>query len=256
VGWFHSAGIEMVMTVIMVIAALNFSRHFLAFRSLSLKPYKSDSEGKAVLILIGSSIGLVTMALWLSGTYTGFAQALRHAMFNVVSIATTAGFVTENYETWPAFIPVWLLFMSCITCSTGSTGGGIKMFRTLLLVRHARRELNLLVHPSAVIPIRIGGVAIPDRVAYSVLAFIFLYFGTILVLTFAMLATGLDLVSSFSAIVGSVNSVGPGLGEVGPTVNFEPLTDLQTWICTAAMLIGRLEIFSVLVLFTATFWRR
>jgi trk system potassium uptake protein TrkH len=256
IGYFNNAGIELVMAVIMVIAALNFSRHFLAFRNLSLKPYKSDSEGKAVLILLGSSVALVTLALWWGGTYPDFAQALRHSMFNVISIATTAGFVTENYETWPAFIPVWLLFMSCITSSTGSTGGGIKMFRTLLLVRQARRELKLLVHPSAVIPIRIGGVAIPDRVAYSVLAFIFLYFGTILVLTFAMLATGLDLVSSFSAIVGSVNSVGPGLGEVGPSVNFEPLTDLQTWICTLAMLIGRLEIFSVLVLFTPTFWRK
>jgi trk/ktr system potassium uptake protein len=256
VGWFNNAGIELVLVVIMVIAALNFSRHFLAFRNLTLKPYKRDTEAKAALILLGISVGLVTLVLWWSGTYPGFAQAFRHSLFNVVSIATTAGFVTENYETWPAFIPVWLLFLSCITSNTGSTGGGIKMFRTLLLVRQARRELKLLVHPSAVIPIRIGGVAIPDRVAYSVLAFIFLYFGTILVLTFAMLATGLDLVSSFSAIVCSVNSVGPGLGEVGPSVTFEPLSDVQTWICTLAMLTGRLEIFSVLVLFTATFWRR
>jgi trk system potassium uptake protein TrkH len=130
------------------------------------------------------------------------------------------------------------------------------MFRTLLLVRQARRELKLLVHPSAVIPIRIGGIAIPDRVAYSVLAFIFLYFGTIVVLTFAMLATGLDLVSSFSAILGSVNNVGPGLNEVGPSMNFARLSETQTWICAGAMIIGRLEIFSVLVLFTATFWRR
>jgi len=256
VGFFNSSAIELVLVVIMVIASLNFSRHFLAFRNLTLKPYKSDSEGKAVLIVLGASVLVVTMMLWLGGTYPGFAQALRHSLFNVVSIATTTGFVTENYEHWPAFIPVWMLFLSCITCSTGSTGGGIKMFRTLMLVRHARRELKLLVHPSAVIPIRIGGVAIPDRVAYSVLAFIFLYFGAILVLTFAMLATGLDLVSSFSAIVGSVNSVGPGLGEVGPATNFAPLSDIQTWICSAAMLIGRLEIFSVLVLFTATFWRR
>jgi trk system potassium uptake protein len=256
VGWFNNAGIELVLVVIMVVAALNFSRHFLAFRNLSLKPYKRDTEAKAALILLAISVGVVTLVLWWSGTYPGFAQAFRHSLFNVVSIATTAGFVTENYETWPAFIPVWLLFLSCITSNTGSTGGGIKMFRTLLLVRQARRELKLLVHPSAVIPIRIGGVAIPDRVAYSVLAFIFLYFGTILVLTFAMLATGLDLVSSFSAIVCSVNSVGPGLGEVGPSVTFEPLSDLQTWICTLAMLTGRLEIFSVLVLFTATFWRR
>ena len=186
----------------MIVGAINFSRHFLAFRNLSLQPYKSDSEGKAVLIVLGSSVALVTMLLWLSGTYPGFAESLRHSFFNVISIATTTGFVTENYETWPAFIPVWMLFLSCITCSTGSTGGGIKMFRTLLLVRQARRELKLLVHPSAIIPIRIGGMAIPDRVAYSVLAFIFLYFGTILVLTFAMLATGLDLVTAFSAMVG------------------------------------------------------
>jgi trk system potassium uptake protein TrkH len=256
VGFFNSESIEIVLIALMTIGALNFSRHFLAFRNLSLKPYKQDSEAKAVLIVLGGSIVLVTAMLWSTGTYPGFAQALRHAMFNTVSVATTAGFVTENYEQWPAFIPVWLLFLSCITCSTGSTGGGIKMFRTLMLVRQAKRELKLLVHPSAVIPIRIGGVAISDRVAYSVLAFIFLYFGIILVLTFAMLATGLDLVSSFSAIVSSVNSMGPGLGQVGPATTFQPLSDLQTWICTLAMLIGRLEIFSVLVLFTPTFWRR
>ena len=256
VGFFDSTAIELVLTVIMVIGAINFSRHFLAFRNLSFKPYKSDSEGKAVLIVLGSSVVLVTMVLWLGDTYSGFAETLRHALFNVVSIATTTGFVTENYETWPTFIPVWIIFMSCITCSTGSTGGGIKMFRTLLLVRQARRELKLLVHPSAVIPIRIGGVAVSDRVAYSVLAFIFLYFGTILVLTFAMLATGLDLVTAFSAVVASINNLGPGMAEVGPVLNFEPLTHTQTWLCTAAMIIGRLEIFSVLVLFTATFWRR
>ena len=256
VGYFSSSAIEVVLAIIMIIGAINFSRHFLAFRNLSFKPYKSDSEGKAVLIVLGSSVLLVTMVLWLTNTYDGFAEALRHSFFNVISIATTTGFVTENYETWPAFVPAWILFLSCITCSTGSTGGGIKMFRTLLLVRQARRELKLLVHPSAIIPIRIGGVAIPERVIYSVLAFIFLYFGTILVLTFAMLATGVDLVTAFTAIVSSVNNLGPGMGEVGPSVNFEPLTHTQTWICSLAMLIGRLEIFSVLVLFTATFWRR
>ena len=256
VGYFNSFAIELVLVVIMVVAALNFSRHFLAFRSLSLKPYKSDSEGKAVLTVLTGSVALVSVLLWIDGTYPTMTEGLRHSMFNVVSIATTTGFVTEDYEKWPAFLPVWLLFLSCITCSTGSTGGGIKMFRTLLLVRQARRELKLLVHPSAVIPIRIGGSAIPERVVYSVLAFIFLYFGTVLVLTFALLATGLDLVSSFSAVVGSINNVGPGLGAVGPSTNFSGLTDAQTWICTLAMLIGRLEIFSVLVLFTATFWRK
>ena len=256
IGFFSSRAIELVLAVIMVVGAINFSRHFLAFRSLSLRPYRKDSEGKAVIIVLGSSIVLVTMVLWLNDTYTGFADSLRHSLFNVISIATTTGFVTENYETWPGFVPVWMLFLSCITCSTGSTGGGIKMFRTLLLVRQARRELKLLVHPSAVIPIRIAGMPIPDRLAYSVLAFIFLYFGVILVLTFVMLATGLDMVTAFSAIVASINNLGPGMAGVGPAVNFEPLTHIQTWICSLAMIIGRLEIFSVLVLFTATFWRR
>ena len=107
--------------------------------------------------MLGTSVVLVAMLLWLDGTYPIFGDGLRHSAFNVVSIATTTGFVTEDYEKWPAFLPVWLLFLSCITCSTGSTGGGIKMFRTLLLVRQARRELKLLVHPSAVMPIRIGG---------------------------------------------------------------------------------------------------
>jgi trk system potassium uptake protein TrkH len=256
VGYFDSFAIELVLIVIMVVAALNFSRHFLAFRSLSFKPYRTDSEGKAVLIVLAGSVFLVSTLLWVDGAYPSEMEGFRHSVFNVVSIATTTGFVTEDYEKWPAFLPVWLLFLSCITCSTGSTGGGIKMFRTLLLVRQARRELKLLVHPSAMIPIRIGGHAIPDRVAYSVLAFIFLYFGTSLVFTFALLATGLDLVSALSAAVGSMNNLGPGLGAVGPSTNFSSLSDSQTWICTVAMLIGRLEIFSVLVLFTAHFWRK
>jgi len=256
VGFFESFAVELVLIVIMVVAALNFSRHFLAFRSMSFKPYATDSEGKAVLIVLGGSVALVSALLWIDGTYPTMGEGFRHSMFNVVSIATTTGFVTEDYEKWPAFLPVWLLYLSCITCSTGSTGGGIKMFRTLLLIRQARRELKLLVHPSAVLPIRIGGQAIPERVVYSVLAFIFLYFGAVLVLTFAQLATGLDLVSSFSAVVGSINNVGPGLGAVGPSTNFSALNNTQTWICTIAMLVGRLEIFSVLVLFTGHFWRK
>jgi trk system potassium uptake protein len=256
VGAFHSGAIEVVLIVIMLIGATNFSRHFLAMRNLSLRPYERDSEGKAVLILLGTSVAFVTTVLWIDGEYAGFGDSLRHAAFSVVSVATTAGFVTENYEVWPAFIPVWLLFLSCITCSTGSTGSGIKMFRTLLLVRHARRELKQLVHPSAVVPIRIGGQAVPDRIVYSVLAFIFLYFITMVVLTFAMLATGLDFLSSFSAVVASVNNMGPALGTVGPSTNFAGLSDAQTWICSVAMVLGRLEITSVVVLFTATFWRK
>ncbi|MEO8062501.1 MAG: potassium transporter TrkG [Pseudomonadota bacterium] len=256
INYFDSAGVEFVLILIMLLASLNFARHFSAFRTLSLRPYYRDSEGKAIFVTLGISVCVVTATLWFGHQYSGFAAALRHGAFAVVSIATTTGFVTEDYEKWAGFIAPLLLLLSCITCSTGSTGGGIKMFRTLLLARHARRELKQLVHPSAIIPIRIGGHAVADRIMYAVLAFIFLYFMTVVVLTFALLVTGLDLVASFSAVVASINNMGPGMGAIGPSHNFSVLSDAQTWICTLAMLLGRLEIFSVLVLFTPTFWRK
>ena len=256
VGWFDSLAIELILIVLMLAASMNFARHFVAIRRLTLKPYTKDSEAKALLVMLGFSILLIAALLVARGTYPDFGTALRHAAFNVVSVASTTGFVSQNYELWPVFAPVWMLFLSCIVCSTGSTGGGIKMFRTLLLARQASREMKQLVHPSAVLPIRIGGQVIPDRIAASVLAFIFLYFQTIAVLTFALLLSGMPLVPALTSIVASVNNLGPGLGPTGPAGNYQSLTDLQTWICTVAMLLGRLEIFSVLVLFTAAFWRK
>jgi trk system potassium uptake protein TrkH len=256
VGAFDSVAIEMVLIVLMMVATLNFSRHFMALRNRSLEPYRRDSEAKAILVLIGASVVAIALLLALRGTYPTFLESLRHSAFNVVSVASTTGFVSQDFGIWPIFAPVWMLFLSCIVCSTGSTGGGIKMFRTLLLARQAQREMKLLVHPSAVIPIRIGGQVVPDRIAYSVLAFIFLYFQTIAVLTFALLLTGLPLVEAFTSVVASVNNMGPGIGQTGPAGNYQGLTDLQTWICTVAMLLGRLEIFSVLILFTAAFWRK
>lgn len=256
IGYFDSPVIEFVLMALMVFSCLNFSRHFMAVKRLSLVPYLRDPEARAIFVLIiASTIGL-TMLLVHSGTFPGFGTALRHASFAVVSIGTTTGFVTENYEIWPIFAPVWLLVLSCMLCSTGSTGGGIKMFRALLLVRQAGREMQVLVHPRAVMPVRIGGIVMPERIIYSVLAFIFLYFVTAVVLTLAMLLTGLDLVSSFACVVASLNNLGPGLGEGGPATNFGAFTGPQTWILSIAMLLGRLEIFSVLVLFTPWFWRR
>jgi trk system potassium uptake protein TrkH len=256
IGAFDSAVIEIVLIVLMLVATLNFSRHFMALRNRSLDPYRRDSEAKAILVLVGASVVAIALLLTLRGTYPTFLEALRHSAFNVVSVASTTGFVSQDFGLWPIFAPVWMLFLSCIVCSTGSTGGGIKMFRTLLLARQAQREMKLLVHPSAVIPIRIGDHIVQDRIAYSVLAFIFLYFQTIAVLTFALLLTGMPLVDAFTSVVSSVNNLGPGIGQTGPAGNYQGLTDTQTWICTFAMLLGRLEIFSVLILFTAAFWRK
>jgi trk system potassium uptake protein TrkH len=256
IGAFDSAAIEIVLIVLMLVATLNFSRHFMALRNRSLDPYRRDSEAKAILVLVGASVVAIALLLTLRGTYPTFLEALRHSAFNVVSVASTTGFVSQDFGLWPIFAPVWMLFLSCIVCSTGSTGGGIKMFRTLLLARQAQREMKLLVHPSAVIPIRIGDHIVQDRIAYSVLAFIFLYFQTIAVLTFALLLTGMPLVDAFTSVVSSVNNLGPGIGQTGPAGNYQGLTDTQTWICTFAMLLGRLEIFSVLILFTVAFWRK
>ena len=256
VGHFDSAVIELVMIVLMLTAALNFARHFTAVRTRSLMSYRQDPEVKAVLSIIGASVIAVAVVLKVHGEYESVLESLRHAAFAVVSVATTSGFAAEAYDSWPLFAPVWMLFLSCIVCSTGSTGGGIKMFRSLMLLQQARREMKQIVHPSAVIPIRVGDQVIPERIVASVLAFIFLYFQTIAVLTFLMLLSGMDFIPAFSAVVASVNNLGPGLGSVGPMGNFQGLTDFQTWICTVGMILGRLEILSVLVLFSAAFWRK
>jgi trk system potassium uptake protein TrkH len=256
VGAWDSPLIEFVIICGMVLASMNFARHFIAIRRLTLEPYRKDAEVRALLLALGLSVAFITVLLVAHGTYDSFPTALRHAAFNVISIASTTGLVTQNYELWPAFAPIWMIFLSCVVCSTGSTGGGIKMFRSLLLARQAAREMKLLVHPSAIIPVRIGGQVIPDRIAYSVLAFIFLYFQTIAVLTFLLLLSGMDFVPALTSIVASVNNMGPGLGPTGPAGNFQSLTDFQTWVCTLAMLLGRLEIFSLLILFTAAFWRK
>jgi trk system potassium uptake protein TrkH len=235
---------------------MNFSRHFIAWQQKSLRTYRDDVEARTMLAVIGLSTLGLALLIWHQGVYADFWTSLRHVAFNLVSIATDCGFVSQDYAAWPMFAPMWILMLSCYCANTGSTGGGIKMVRTLVLFQQAKRELYLLVHPSAVAPVRIGGQVVQNRVVFAVLAFVVLYFGTVVVLTFALLLTGLDFVSSFSAIIACINNAGPGLGEVGPASNFQGLTDLQTWICSAAMLLGRLEIFSVLVLFTPALWRK
>ncbi len=256
VRYFDSPAIELTLAALMIIASLSFARHFVALRRLTLAPYRRDPEVKAILTLLAASVLGIALLLARERIYPTFGASLRHALFNVVSIATTSGLVSDDYTKWPLPAPFWMLFLSCILCSTGSAGGGIKMFRTLLLSREAARELKLLVHPSAVAPVRIGGRLISDRVSNSVLAFVFLYFMTAALLTFALLATGLDFESSFGAIVALINNTGPGLGVVGPFRTYHSLSAIQAWICTLAMLLGRLEIFSVLVLLTPAFWRK
>jgi len=256
VGYYDSPAIELTLVALMLIASLNFARHFIALRRLSLQTYRVDPEARAIfLILSVSVVGIAALLSW-HGVYPGFMTALRHSIFNVVSQATTSGLTSQDYQEWPVFAPYWMLFLSCIVCSTGSTGGGIKMFRTLLLSRQAGRELKLLVHPAAMAPVRIGGRPIPDSVGHAVLAFIFLYFMTVVFFTFALLLTGLGFDAALSASVASINNTAHGFGPPGEVHSFHGLTAAQTWLCTAAMLLGRLEIFSVIVLCTPAYWRK
>jgi trk system potassium uptake protein TrkH len=256
IGWFNSPLIEFVMIVFMLLASINFSTHFMALRRGEFSAYRRDPEARWVFVWLGASLAVVTLAVWLPGIYPDLLSTFRHVTFNVVALATTSGFMTQDYAQWPIFAPMWMLFLSCVIASTGSTGGGIKLFRALIMIKQAFREMFVLVHPSAVAPLKIAGQVIPNRVIYSVLAFVFVYFMTVLLLTFTLLASGMDFISAFTATIASVNNAGPGLGTVGPASNYASLTDFQTWVCVLAMLLGRIEIFTFLILFTRSFWRK
>jgi trk system potassium uptake protein TrkH len=256
VGQFNSPLIEGILILFMMIAGINFATHFVVWRGRSLRAYWHDAEAKAFVGLIAASIVVCALYLWKMDTYDDLGEALRHVAFNLVSIATDCGFASVDYDKWPIFVPLWMLFLSCASVSSGSTGGGIKMIRTLILIKQSFRELEKLIHPNVVNPIRIGGSVIPANITGAVLGFIFLYALVVGELTFFLVASGLDFVSAFTAIIACINNAGPGLNVVGPAQNYQALTDFQTWICSLAMLAGRLEIFSLVVLFTPHFWRK
>ena len=256
IGHFNSLPIELVLTIFQILAAMNFATHYLAWSQRGLLAYFRDAEAKAVLGVLAASCAGIALFLFLRGAFPDFPTALRHSFFNVVSIAVDSGLHTEDYSRWPIFAPMWMMFLSCIVASSGSTGGGIKMIRTLVLAKQAHRELNMLVHPNMVRPLKVGGTVIANRVVFAVLAFVFLYFMSLVSLIFVQLASGLDFLTSLSSILACINNAGPGLGLVGPGSNYGILTDFQTWVCSAAMLLGRLEVFTILVLFTPTLWRK
>ncbi|WP_201096147.1 TrkH family potassium uptake protein [Thiocystis minor] len=256
VGAFDSPAIEAVLIGFMVLAALNFATHFTVWRERSFRPYWRDAEVKGVLsVLLVSCLGCAAY-LWLGEVYASFWTALRHVSFNLVSIATDCGFVSTDYALWPTFVPFWMLFLSAITASSGSTGGGIKMIRTLILIRQSGRELTRLLHPALAAPVTVGGMAVPNSVVVAILGFIFLYFMSIVAMTFLLIFGGLDFISAFTAVIACINNAGPGLGVVGPATNYGSLTDFETWVLSVTMLLGRLEVFSLLILFTPMFWRK
>jgi trk system potassium uptake protein TrkH len=256
IGYFNSPLIEFVLILFMLAAAMNFATHFTALRRADPGAYRRDPEARWVLIWLGFSVLLLSLVIHAQGLFPTAGEAVRHVAFSTVTMATTTGFVTTDFSLWPVFASMWMLFLSCVIPSTGSTGGGIKMFRALIMIKQFYREMFVLVHPAAVAPLKIAGNVVSNRVVNSVLAFVFVYFMTVVVLVFALLATGMDFISAFTGTIASINNAGPGLGQVGPATNYGSLSDLQTWIFSLAMFMGRIELFTFLILFTPSFWRK
>lgn len=255
-GYFDSAALETVAVAFMLVAGVNFSTHFLAFRSRTLAPYRHDPEVLAFFLVLLASCWGIAAYLWWNGTYGDLLTAARYATFNVVSIATTTGFASTDYNAWPLFAPLWMLGLCAFASCSGSTGGGIKMIRAQLLWLNSVRLLKNLVHPRAYFAVKLRQRTIPNEVIFGMAAFMVIFGATTTGAVLLLAATGLDFVSAATAAIACITNTGPGLGVVGPAGNYASLTDFQKWVCTAAMLLGRLELLTLLVLFSPAFWRR
>jgi trk system potassium uptake protein len=246
--------IEAVAIVFMFIGGVNFSLHFLAWRHRRFMDYFRDPEFKVYVRILIFSVLLYTLVLWLTRFTGGPGEALRLALFQAVSMQTTSGFVTDSFALWPGALPVLLVLSSFIGGCAGSTSGGMKVVRWLLMWKQGHREVTQLVHPSAELPVKLGKKPIDMRIVQAVWGFFAAYVVAFGVLMVALIALGEDQVTAFSAIAACMTNTGTGLGEVA--TNFTSLSDVAKWICVLAMLLGRLEVFPLLVLISPTFWRR
>ena len=254
--YFDSPAIEFVAVVFMLVAGVNFGTHFLAFRGRSLAPYRRDPEVLAFFAVLLLSCWGIAGYLRLTGAYPDLGTAARYATFNVVSIATTTGYASTDYARWPIFAPLWMLVLCLFASCSGSTGGGIKMIRAQLMWRNSLRLFTTLIHPQAQTVVKLRGRSIPNNVVFGMLAFMAMFGSTGLLAMLLLTATGLDFVSAATAAVACITNTGPGLGIVGPAGNYASLTHLQKWVLTATMLLGRLELFTLIIVFTPAFWRR
>ena len=255
IAFFDSPAIEAVLIAATLLGAVNFASHFAMAREKSPKPYWRDEEARAMLTILAASIAAASVYMWQQGYYTPL-EALRYVGFNFVSIGLANGFANADFSTWPLLVTLWMFFLSNVLANTGSMGGGIKMARALVLAKFSLREVSLLLHPNAVRTVKLNRRSISDRTAMAVMAFIFVYFMTVVIFTLGLLASGMDFITALSATIACITNAGPGLGAVGPADNYGALSDLQKWMCAAVMLLGRLEIFTVFILFTPDYWKK
>ena len=247
--------VQAIAIVFMLLAGMNFALHFFAWRARSVRVYLLDSEVKMYLLVLLIASVITTLFLYFNNQqFNTIGSALHHGVFQTVSIGTTTGFSTTSYWNWPSFVPVMLLFISFIGGCAGSTGGGIKVIRFMILVKQGLREIIRLIHPNATIPIKVGEKAMPSRVLEAVWGFFAAYVAAFSIILLCLMFTGLDQQTAFSAVAACMNNLGPGLGKVG--ANYAEVNDVAKWILGFAMLLGRLEVFTLLVILSPMFWRR
>lgn len=238
----------------MLISGINFTLHFFAWRNNSLIPYRQDSEFKAYLRILGIVCLICCIYLSFTSDYLDTSEMIMDGIFQSISITTTTGFTTTQYQNWPSFLPILLLFASFLGACAGSTGGGLKVVRILLLFKQGLREIKRLIHPNAIFVIKLNNKPVQERVINAIWGFFAAYIIVFIFLELVLIATGLDTVTAFSALAACLNNLGPGLGDV--SAHYRDINDTAKWILCFAMLMGRLEIFTLLVLFSPAFWRK
>ena len=253
IGYFASPLIELVTIVLMVLGGASFALHFLAWRHRRLGDYGRDPEFRAYLVVLGATTLITAWVLFWNDVHHHPFASFRSALFHAVSVQTSTGFTTENFALWPGALPVLLMFTTFIGGCAGSTAGGMKVIRWLLVLRQGTREVSRLIHPNAEVAVKLGDKAVGPRIVEAVWGFFAVYLVVFTLLMLLLMGTGVDQVTSFSAIATCINNVGPGLGQVAS--NFQAISPAGQWICTLAMLLGRLEIFPILVLVSPAFWR-
>jgi len=252
--YYHSFKIEIVSIIFMVLGATNFALHFMAIQRRRLTPYFKDIELRTYIIMLTLASILTTTLLLYYHDYEDLFSAIVQSVFNVVSLSTTTGFTSAPFYLWPTMLPVFIMVLAIIGGCGASTSGGLKMIRVQLMFKQSLREIKRLIHPNAIIHLRFGDFALPERLIQSIWAFIAAFIVLFIILLLAMMATGIDFETSFGSIVAGISNAGAGIGKVAK--NFEGLNPTSKWIMIFAMLAGRLEIFTLLVIFTPSYWRR
>ena len=253
IGYFNSIPIEMIAMFFMFLAGINFSLHFVAWNNRSLVDYIKDSEFKTYAMVLISASAIVIIALSLNSEYGSTSETIRHSLFQTISIATTTGFTSQNYSNWPAAIPVFLIMVSFIGACVGSTGGGIKVVRVLVMFRLGMKEIHKFIRPNAQVSIKLNNASINEKALVSVLGFFSLYAISFIFIMMLLMFAGLDQVTAYSATAATMNNLGPGLGEVAE--NYGSLGETAKWILSFSMLIGRLEVLTIIAIFHRAFWR-